>query len=106
MTYTYDYWSDFENASITPQDGDIAIIGGVSVLQYVNNECIEISIVPATALQVIQNAELVEENTIVFASSAQILQNAELVEENTIISSSAVQIIKPKGGSSMFHGMS
>lgn len=106
MTYTYDYWSDFENASITPQDGDIAIISGVSVLQYVNNEWIEISIVPATALQVIQNAELVEENTIVFASSAQILKNAELVEENTIISSSAVQIIKPKGGSSMFHGMS
>lgn len=86
MTYTYDYWSDFENASITPQDGDIVIISSVSVLQYVNNEWIEISIVPATALQVIQNAEL--------------------VEENTIISSSAVQIIKPKGGSSMFHGMS
>ena len=106
MTYTYDYWSDFENASITPQDGDIAIISSVSVLQYVNNEWIEISIVPATALQVVQNAELVEENTIIFASSAQILQNAELVEENTIISSSAVQIIKPKGGSSMFHGMS
>lgn len=85
MTYTYDYWSDFENASITPQGGDIAIISGVSVLQYVNNEWIEISIVPATALQVVQNAEL--------------------VEENTIVSSSAVQIIKRKGGSALWHGM-
>jgi hypothetical protein len=85
MTYTYDYWSDFENASITPQDGDIAIISSVSVLQYVADKWIEISIVPATALQVVQNAEL--------------------VEENTIIPSSAVQIFKRKGGSALWHGM-
>lgn len=85
MTYTYDYWSDFENASITPHGGDITIISSVSVLQYVNNEWIEISIVPATALQVVQNAEL--------------------VEENTIVSSSAVQIFKRKGGSALWHGM-
>lgn len=108
MTYNVDTIADFYTlieGGTSFSTGDTVDVANSMLFYYDGTTWSDICIVCSTALQVVQNAELVDENMIVPSTAIQLVQNAELVDENTIVPSTALQINGVGGSKALWHGV-
>lgn len=108
MTYNVDNIAEFyafidSGTSFTA--GDTIDVANSMLYYFDGTSWSDICIIASTALQLVQNAELVEENSLVPSTAIQLVQNAELIEENTIVPSTSLQIKKVGCRKALWHGV-